>query len=227
MPESNDLLSRGALRHELAKRLLIEIFSGRLPEGTRLVAMNLASRFGVSCTPVREALFELEANEVIEVVHNRGAIVKRFGPEELRGIFLIRRIIETEATRLACPRVDKSVLESLRQRLKELSKTRRTAQWFELELTTDRELHTMIAEQCGVARLATEFQRYNTLVEALRSVVGNERVALREAVESHIEIVDAMIANNAEAAAKAMTRHIEQAARSAEAAVFGEGKRQR
>lgn len=224
MPESNDLLSRGALRHELAKRLLIEVFSGKLPAGTRLVAMSLASRFGVSCTPVREALFELEANEVIEVVHNRGAVVKRFGPEELRGIFLIRRIIEAEATRLACPRVDKSALDSLRGRLNELSKTRRTSQWFELELATDRELHTMIAEQCGVARLTTEFQRYNTLVEALRSVVGNERVALREAVQSHIEIVDAMIARDADAAAKAMTHHIEQATISAESAIFGAKK---
>jgi DNA-binding GntR family transcriptional regulator len=221
MSKSEDVLSRGALRHELAKRLLIEIFSGRLPEGTRLVAMNLADRFGVSCTPVREALFELETNEVVEVVHNRGAVVKRFGAEELRGIFLVRRIIETEATRLACPRTDKPTLVGLRQRLMELSTKRRTPQWFELELVTDRELHTMIADNCGVARLAKEFQRYNVLVEALRSVVGNERVALREAVQSHIEIVDALIAGDADAAAEAMTQHIEQAGRSAESAIFG------
>jgi DNA-binding GntR family transcriptional regulator len=225
MPESDEVLSRGALRHELAKRLLIEIFSGKMPEGTRLIAMNLAARFGVSCTPVREALFELEASEVIEVIHNRGAVVKRFGPEELREIFQIRRIIEAEAARLACPRIDKTVLEGLRRKLKDLAKQRRSPQWFDLEMTADRELHELVAANCGITRLAKEFQRYNGLVEALRSVVGNEGQALREAVESHLAIVDAMIARDPDAAAAAMTHHIEQAGRSAELAIFGKPKR--
>lgn len=224
MSKSDEMLSRGALRHDLAKRLLIEIFSGKMPEGTRLIAMNLAARFGVSCTPIREALFELEASEVIEVIHNRGAIVKRFGPEELREIFHLRRIIETEATRLACSRIDKASLDSLRRKLKELAKQRHAPQWFELEMAADNELHAMIAANCGNTRLAKEFQRYNMLVEALRSVVGNERRALREAVELHLAIVDALIVHNPDAAAAAMAHHIEQAGRSAELAIFGKPK---
>jgi len=219
--ENAETLSRGALRHELAKRLLIEIFRGKMPEGTRLIAMNLATRFGVSSTPVREALFELEASEVIEVIHNRGAVVKRFGREELREIFHMRRLIESEAARLACPRIDKEALDGLRRRLKELSKRRRDTQWFELEMAADRELHAMIAANCGNARLAKEFQRYNMLVEALRTVVGNERQAVRDAVTTHLAIVDAMIARDPDAAAEAMTQHIEQAGHSAEMAVFG------
>jgi DNA-binding GntR family transcriptional regulator len=219
--ENGDALSRGALRHELAKRLLIEIFQGKMPEGTRLIAMNLAARFGVSSTPVREALFELEACEVVEVIHNRGAVVKRFGREELREIFHIRRLIESEAVRLACARIDKEVLKDLRRRLKDLAKRRHDGPWLEAEMEVDRELHATIAANCGIVRLAKEFQRYNMLVEALRGVVGNERQALRDAFASHLEIVEAMIAGDPEAAAAAMTRHVEQAGRSAELALFG------
>lgn len=227
--ESADLLSRGALRHEMAKRLLIEIFQGKMPEGTRLIAMNLASRFGVSSTPVREALFELEASEVIEVIHNRGAVVKRFGREELREIFHMRGLIECEAARLATTRIDETVLEDLRKKLKALTKRHRDAQWLESEMAVDRELHAAIAQNCGSARLAKELERYKMLIEALRAVVGNEQRATREAVTSHLAIVDAMTARNPEAAAKAMATHIEQAGHSAELAIFGkessDGKR--
>ena len=220
-PENAETLSRGALRHELAKRLLIDIFQGKMPEGTRLIAMNLAARFGVSSTPVREALFELEASEVIEVIHNRGAVVKRFGREELREIFHLRRLIETEATRLACPRIDEETLVGLRRKLKDLSKRRRDAEWLETEMATDRELHATIAANCANARLAKALQKYNMLAEALRSVVGNEQRAVREAVTTHLAIVEAMIARNPDAAATAMAHHIELAERSAELAVFG------
>jgi DNA-binding GntR family transcriptional regulator len=226
MPDNTDLLSRGALRHELAKRLLIEIFQGKLPEGTRLIVMNLAARFGVSATPVREALFELEDSEVVEVIHNRGAVVKRFGREELREIFHMRKLIEGEAARLACPRIDKEALVGLRRKLTELSKRRGDVPWFELEMAVDCELHATIAASCGSARLAKEFQRYNMLVEALRNVVGNQRQAVREAVTTHVAIVDAMLARDSDAAAAAMARHIEQAGHSAEATIFGKKQRE-
>jgi DNA-binding GntR family transcriptional regulator len=219
--DGGDTLSRGALRHELAKRLLIEIFQGKMPEGTRLIAMNLATRFGVSSTPVREALFELEDSEVVEVIHNRGAVVRRFGREELREIFQMRRLIEGEAVRLACARIDDETLDDLRRRLRDLAKRRHDAQWLEAEMALDRELHATIAARCGNSRLAKEFERYNMLVEALRSVVGGERQALRDAFATHLEIVDALLARDSEAAAAAMTRHVEQAGRSAETALFG------
>ena len=128
------------------------------------------------------------------------------------------RLIESEAARLACPRIDKEALDGLRRKLKELNKRRGDAQWFELEMAVDRELHAMIAASCGSARLAKEFQRYNMLVEALRNVVGNQRQAVREAVTTHLAIVDAMIARDPDAAAAAMAHHIEQAGRSAEVA---------
>jgi DNA-binding GntR family transcriptional regulator len=219
--ENVDALSRGALRHELAKRLLIEIFQGKMPEGTRLIAMNLAARFGVSSTPVREALFELEDSEVIEVIHNRGAVVKRFGRHELREIFHFRGLIECEAARLAATRLDKESLEGFRQKLKDLSKRHPNAKWFEMEMAVDRELHTAIAANCGSVRLANELQRYNMLVEALRTVVGNERRAVHDAVTMHLAIIDAMLARDSKAAAAAMAKHIELAGHSAELAIFG------
>ncbi len=214
-------LAHGALRHELAKRLLVEIFQGDLPAGSRLIILNLAERFRLSSTPVREALLELEANGMVQFAHNRGAVVKPFGPDQLREIFHLRRILEAEAARLACHRIDRPRLIELRQQLSSLAGQPRSGKWLEREMLADRSLHALISENCGNTRLREDIRRYDTLVQALRDVVGNRRRAIDEAVKEHMAIVDAMFDGDAEAAARAMAIHIDRAAQWAEAAMFG------
>ena len=214
-------LAHGALRHELAKRLLVEIFQGYLPAGSRLIILNLAERFRLSSTPVREALLELEANGMVQFVHNRGAVVKPFGPEQLREIYHLRRILETEAARLACRSIDRQELVALREQLRSLAAQPRGGKWLEREMLADRSLHALISENCGNTRLREDIHRYDTLVQALRDVVGNRRRAIDEAVKEHTAVVDAMLDGDAEAAARAMATHIDRAAQWAEAAMFG------
>jgi len=220
LSEKDDSLSRGALRHELVKRLLTEIFEGKMPAGTRLIVMNLAERFGLSSTPIRESLLELEASGVVQFSHNRGAVVKPFGREQLREIFQLRKILETAATRMACGRIAPDNLAEMQQDLRDLGNKARGKEWLDLEQTADRSLHTLIAMGCGNARLAEEIHRYDTLVQVLRDVVGNERHAAHQAFEEHVAIVEALIAGDAEAAATMMGEHIERAAQSAESALF-------
>ena len=73
--EQVESLSRGALRHELAKRLLVEIFRGEMPAGTRLIILNLAERFRLSSTPVREALTMLQQQGLIVIRPQSGSFV--------------------------------------------------------------------------------------------------------------------------------------------------------
>ena len=99
-------LSRGALRHDVVKHLLMAIFQGEMPAGTRLVAKRLAESLGISATPIREALVELAAMGVVQLSHNRGAQVNPFGRQQLHDYFHVRRILEMEAARSACGRID-------------------------------------------------------------------------------------------------------------------------
>lgn len=215
---------RGALRHQVVRRLLDAIFVGDLPSGTRLIVMKLAAQFGLSSTPVREALVELEAVGIVCFEHNRGAIVKPFGPGELREIYQLRRILEVEATRTACGRIDRRELESLREEMKKLLRARRDRQWVEREMATDRRLHELITSSCGSARLAQEIHRYDNLVQSLRDVVGRERRAQLQALEEHLATIDALRVGDAEAAAAAMAKHIERAADSVAKVLFSRKK---
>jgi DNA-binding GntR family transcriptional regulator len=79
---------------DLAHKLQVEIVTGRIPLGSRLRQEDLASRFGVSRTPVREALRQLQAIGLVDQLGHRGAVVRRFSPEECRNVYLVRAELE-------------------------------------------------------------------------------------------------------------------------------------
>ena len=89
-------------------------------------------------------------------------------------------------------------------------------------MDSDRQLHELVAVSCGSARLADEIRRYNTLVQTGREIVGNRRRAQDRALDEHIEIVDRLLACDAQGAAEGMARHIDTTSRLVEAVMFYE-----
>ncbi len=79
---------------------MADVVQGRLRAGEHLVTQELAERFGVSHTPIREALIALAGVGVIDLLPNRGAVVRRVSPKEVREVCQVRRALECEATRL-------------------------------------------------------------------------------------------------------------------------------
>src|SRR5438445_583929 len=92
----------GLKRQVVTQRLLESVIEGRLEEGTRLRVEHLSDQLGVSVTPIRESLVELAGIGMVELRPNRGAMLRPFGPQQLREIYDLRRILESEATRYAC-----------------------------------------------------------------------------------------------------------------------------
>lgn len=207
------------LRSVVAQRLLEAIFSGRLKAGDRLIVMKIAQQMGVSATPIREALVELASIGLIEVLPNRGAVCRPFGPRELREIYQIRRILEAEATRTACGNLPKETLRDLRISMARLAE-RKGADWSIHARRLDAALHDLIIVSCGNNRLHHEIERYNDLMDAIRHVVEDQRNVQLRAVEQHIEIIDALLENNADEAGRRMAEHIDTTARGVEAVMF-------
>lgn len=213
LPEPTVLISPRALRHQVVKHLAKQIFSGGLPTGSRLVVQKLSTRFGISSTPLREALVELEATGLVEFSHNRGAAVAPFGPNQLREIYQLRRILETEAAGAACGRIERGALERLRAEIQnQADQPSRSAKWSAAVMDTDLRLHALIAGHCASQRLAREIARYNTLVQTIREIVGNRDSAQDSAVRDHLSILDALLAGDAPRAAAEMARHISSSA---------------
>ncbi len=87
---------------EAVYRVLREaITDGSLPPGERLREIPLARRFGVSTTPVREALRRLEREGLVEINPRRGAVVPRFEPADIAQLYEAREVLECRAVRRA------------------------------------------------------------------------------------------------------------------------------
>src|SRR5690349_2028268 len=111
---------RHARRGRVVYGILHAIFKGELAGGDRLVEEELGAKFGVSRTPVREALTELAAIGVIWLKPNHGAMVRPFGMKQLLEIYHMRRLLESEATRLATRAIDHDELRRIRAGMQEL-----------------------------------------------------------------------------------------------------------
>jgi DNA-binding GntR family transcriptional regulator len=103
----------GALVDRLAASIQAEVLAGELPSGSRLRQETLAARFGVSRTPVREALRKLQASGLVMVEPNRGAIVRVPSPREVREAYVVRAELEGLAAELAALRIRDSELQQL------------------------------------------------------------------------------------------------------------------
>jgi len=209
-------VTRGTLRQQVTSRLMTGIFLGRFRSGQRLVVQNLAEAYQASPTPVREALVELASFGLVELLPNRGAVVQPFGPQEIREISQIRRLLEVEATRSACGRLPSAELAAVEQELRRLEVLPRDQAWDLSARAIDTNLHGLIADSCGSRRLASEIGRYLLLFRALRDV-SHQRDAWTNFsrsndVPEHLAIVEALRECDADAAAMAMERHVRSAA---------------
>ena len=160
---------------------------------------------------------------MVRMHHNRGATVNPFGPGQLIEIYQVRRILEEEAARVACGRIDPETLGKIDAELTKLAKDNgRDEHWSERAMASDRRLHEAIAAASGSQRLSAEIHRYNTLVQGVREVVGNPYKVQVRALEDHRRIVAALRAGDADAAAAAMAQHIRNSADTARQTMFSE-----
>lgn len=217
---------RGQRRRQLIAALLADVFQGRLRAGQHLVTQELAKRFQVSHTPVREALITLAGMGIVEWQPNRGATVRRVTRRDVEEICQVRRLLECAATRRACGRISLADLQQLQQEFRRLAqipvarlRQREARHFIDAARRADSKLHDLIAASCGNAFLAQELDRLKLLFRVFRDVAWQQeelrhdyRRLASEAWE-HLAIVEGLIKNDGRTAARAMSQHIRSGAR--------------
>lgn len=191
--------------HEFAYESLRDrILGGQLAPGTALVQASLAQDLGISMTPVREALRNLASEGLVTMSAHRGAVVTRLDIEDAREIHQIRLLLEPAATRLAIPRAGTAMLdeaEALIERMHDESGTEWIAHNFEL--------HSMLVSPSGSPRLLGILRVLQDAAQRYVGVALAHRNDIPPPEDEHRRIVAAYRAGDAEAAAQAVTDHIQ------------------
>ena len=201
-------IPRQSLRDSVHQRLLEGILSGRLANGQELSEVSLAKEFGVSRTPVHEAIRQLTLEGLIEQTATNKSRVVALDSNCVQEIYEMRKILEVAAVNRASGIINPKQLEKLAESAELLKCALEDQDWANRALDLDIKFHELIAEASGNERLNTEIKRYRLLLRAFCRITGN-RLNLMDALEEHLMILNALRSGNKIAAANAMATHID------------------
>ena len=134
---------------QVANVLREAIADGSLADGTMLRQDDLALRFGFSRMPIRDALRQLEAEGIVQIHPTKGAQVARMDATEIREIFALRDLLESQALNLSVPTLGSEKLDEAAQVLARIDAEPDVARWGALNRT----FHLALYSACGNARL--------------------------------------------------------------------------
>ena len=198
---------RNGLAEQVADALRLEIISGRLAPGARIVEADLAADLGISRTPVREAISRLAEERLIEVLPQFGSFVAPISFEAVSEAQFIREHLECAIIREAAEKSDEQGLAELRDLLdrQRRAATRQDAADF---YPLDETMHARFAELAGRPGIGRLIRRKKAHLDPVRHVSYGRPDHLQELVDQHERVVNAVEARDADAAEIAWREHL-------------------
>ncbi|MEU4877990.1 GntR family transcriptional regulator [Streptomyces sp. NPDC021608] len=198
---------RSSYRERVADALRAALIAGELLPGEVYSAPTLAARFGVSATPVREAMLDLAKEGVVAAVPNKGFRVTDVSDRQLDEYTHVRALIEIPTVAALATSADPVSLEALRPAAREIV-TAAVAGDLIAYVEADTRFHLGLLALAGNAHL----------VEVVRELRGRARLygltalsasgRLLASAEEHLELLDALLARDEPAVREVMTRHL-------------------
>lgn len=203
----NTKLINRPLYEDVAERLREQIFSHELAPGSWLDEQSLAMAFGISRTPMREAIKVLASEGLVTTKMNKGAYVTEVDRRDLEQIFTVLSLLEGQAakeTAIKASEAQLTQLDNLHHRLEKAAADRDTGQFFEINV----KFHELIQEIAGNKWM-------NGVIEDLRKVLKLQRRdsltrsgRLLSSLVEHREILQAILKRDPLAAELAMRKHL-------------------
>ena len=201
------LVARGNLAAVVYDQLKADIFDFRLLPGDRFTETEVAAQAGVSRTPVREALYKLEREGYIQVSSRNGWSVNPFDFESFESLYDVRVILELAASQRVCEMADAPGFEELEHAwlVPPEKRVRDPQKMCEL----DERFHAALVGATGNAQLARIHHDITERIRIIRRLDFTQPDRIDSTYEEHAQILRAVIARDAEAAADAALRHLD------------------
>jgi DNA-binding GntR family transcriptional regulator len=204
------MMNKKAQAYETLKRQIISI---ELAPGTPINEADLALRLGVSKTPLREALTQLDRDGFVDNVPARGSSISHISAREVDDVLRIREIIEVGvAKRVAAVGGTPELLRE-RDATAQLLKSGNTPSEYVYEWGTFEDMHRTLVESLGNQLLISVYSGLMDRIARIRNFYGDRftRRRLEDIVAEHTAILDAVVCGDTVNAELAMTRHLQNA----------------
>ena len=203
----NTKLNNRPLYEDVADRLREQIFSKKLPSGSWLDEQSLADQFGISRTPMREAIKVLASEGLVTIKMHRGAYVTEVIRRDLEQIFSVLSLLEGQAAKEAATKATEdelNLLDHLHHRLEKAAADRDLEQFFEINV----KFHDLIQEIAGNRWMNSVIGDLRKVLKLHRrdSLTSTDR--LQNSLVEHREILRALLKRDELAAESAMRKHL-------------------
>jgi len=204
----NNMEKHLTLREKILEHIRDAIISGTLKAGSKVSEPELAERYGISRTPIREAFRQLESEGYLTVIPRRGAVVSAFSQKDVEDFYAIKSILEGYAARQACTRLSEKELDKLQinnDKLSEVAEQDDIKAFFKIH----NEFHEMFIKAAGNEKLRELITSVVTRFQRLRftslSLPGRMKIVVHE----HEKIIEAFRRKDAEAAEMLVRKNAE------------------
>lgn len=202
-----------SLKEQIFTSLRSAIIDGRLIAGNLYSVQSLANDLGVSRTPVREALIDLEARGMVSFERNQGVRVLETSVHDLKEILTLRVLLEVPATFRAAEQATAEMLEELLQLVESAEALTSgvdalTKAQYQRVLENDRRFHATLLQGSGNRRLAEYVDHLRDLLAMRGLYTVDAQRDLRQYLSQHREIYDAVKRGDGSAAARNMREHL-------------------
>lgn len=195
------------LRDVVFQTLRGAILKGDLKPGERLMELQLASKLGVSRTPIREAIRMLEQEGLAVTIPRKGAEVAKMTEKDMEDVLEIRLSLEGLAVRLSCEKITAGTLQELKVAMDEFEKKTKGGQFVEIA-KADVKFHDILYQASNNPKLQQLLsnlreQMYRYRVEYLKDVSIYPRL-----IEEHQKMYEALKAKDSALAVSYVERHL-------------------
>jgi DNA-binding GntR family transcriptional regulator len=192
---------------QLREKIEEQIATGALPPGSSLDEATLVEQFGVSRTPVREALIQLAAEGLIEIRPRRGAVVSSIGPTRLSEMFEVMAELEAMCARLAARRMTEAERKALLA-AHEACETARNQEDSDGYFYCNEQFHSAIYAGSHNTFLIEQAHQLQRRLRPYRRLQLRVRNRMGVSFTEHQSVVQAITEGDAEAAARALRNHV-------------------
>ncbi len=194
------------LREQIVFSLRESIIRGELKPGTKLTEPELATRLGISRTPIRESFRQLESEGFLTVIPRKGAVVSNITRKDIEDFFELKSLLEGYAARVAAEKMTEKDIDKLIQINKELADCAENNN-YERFFTKNEEFHNYFLTLCGNEKLVeirdTMVKRFLGFRMAALSMPGR----LMESVKQHEQAIKAFKKGDGRLAEAVLVEH--------------------
>lgn len=187
------------LREKILENIRDAIISGSITSGSRVSEPELAERFGISRTPIREAFRQLESEGYLKVIPRKGAVVSAYTQRDVEEFYAIKSILEGYAAKLACSKLTtKEIdrLQAINERLVELCELGDIKQFFKVHS----DFHDLFIKAADNDKLREMINLLVTRFQRLRLMSLSQPGRMAVSVQEHNKIIAAFREHDCETA---------------------------